>query len=50
MRLYIMAITIRGDPLIDGVCVTLVCANQRPYGSVRGALGNWYSYRDRIMP
>ncbi|MGA2609062.1 MAG: hypothetical protein ABSH01_16595, partial [Terriglobia bacterium] len=24
-----------------------VCANQRPYGSVRGVPGNRYPYRDR---
>ncbi len=23
------------------------CANERPSGSVRGALGNWCPYRDR---
>ncbi len=23
-------------------------ANERTYGSVRGVLGNWYPYRDRV--
>jgi hypothetical protein len=27
--------------------IRAVCANQRPYGSVRGVSGNWYPYRDR---
>ncbi|MGA2611422.1 MAG: hypothetical protein ABSH01_28580, partial [Terriglobia bacterium] len=26
-----------------------VCANQRPYGSVRGVPGNRYPYRDRSL-
>jgi hypothetical protein len=25
-----------------------VCANERPYGSVRGVLSNWHPYRDRM--
>ncbi len=28
--------------------IRAVCANERPYGSVRGVPGNWYPYRDQI--
>jgi hypothetical protein len=27
--------------------ITTGCANERPSGSVRGALGNWCPYRDQ---